>query len=141
MIRNILNKIKKRPLQFFFLKICFLFLVLILIDFSVGSILRYFYFRQQSGELYRITYSLEKTNEDILVFGSSRAIHHYHPEVFEKSMHMSCYNTGRDGEHFFYQYAILKGVLKRYTPKIVIFDFIAAEFIKEHEGYDRLSAL
>jgi len=140
-VRNILDKIKKRPLQFFLLKTVFLFLVLFVIDYSLGTVLRYFYFRQQSGELYRITYSLEKTNEDVLIFGSSRANHHYHPDVFENSMHLSCYNTGRDGEHIFYQYAILKGVLKRYTPKIVIFDFITAEFIKEHEGYERLSAL
>ena len=131
----------KKPYQFFFMKLLFLLLVLVLLDYTLGRVMQYYYFKQESGELYRITYSLEKTNEDILIFGSSRANHHYHPWVFEKEMHLTCYNTGRDGEHIFYQYAMLKGVLKRYTPKIIIFDFISAEFIREHESYDRISTL
>jgi hypothetical protein len=141
MIKEVIHRIKQRPFRFFFLKLFFLLLILFVLDYTLGSVMEYFYYKQESGELYRITYSLEKTNEDILIFGSSRANHHYHPEVFEKEMHLSCYNTGRDGEHIFYQYAMLKGVLKRYTPKIIIFDFISAEFIREHESYDRISTL
>jgi hypothetical protein len=141
MKKNLYHKIEKKPLQHFFLKLLFLFLILFVLDYSLGSIARYFYFKQQGGELYRITYSIEKTDEDILIFGSSRADHHYHPAVFEKRLNFSFYNTGCDGEHIFYQYAVLKGVLKRYTPKVVIFDFIAAEFDKDRKSYERISNL
>jgi predicted peroxiredoxin len=141
MLKESLHKIKKRPVQYFCLRLLILFMILFVIDYSLGSVLRYMYFKQESGELYRITYCVEKTNEDILVFGSSRANHHYHPEVFEKRLNLSFYNTGLDGEHILYQAAILKGVLKRYTPKIIIFDFVEAEFGKNPASYDRLSSL
>ena len=141
MIKQYLYRVKKRPLQYFFLKLFTLVIIIFITDNILGSILRYYYFKQRNGESYRITYALEKTHEDILIFGSSRANHHYHPAIFENRLHLSCYNTGIDGEHIFYQYAILEGVFKRYTPKLLIFDFIATEFIKDRESYDRLAML
>lgn len=140
-MKALLYKIKKRPIQYFFMRLFILLIILFVIDYSLGSLFRYVYFKQESGELFRITYSIEKTKEDILVFGSSRANHHYHPEVFNKKLNLSFYNTGSDGEHIFYQAAVLKGVLKRYTPKIILLDFVAAEFEKDRPSYDRMSCL
>jgi hypothetical protein len=114
--------------------------VVFVLDFAVGRTLRYFYFKEMSGLQFRTTYSMEKTNADILIFGSSRANHHYVPEVFEDSLKMPYYNTGRDGNGIFYQTAILKSVLKRYTPKVIILDY-AGGFYKEQNYYDRLSSL
>lgn len=111
-----------------------------ILDFSIGKILRYFYFRQIAGEDHRTTYSMEKTKADILVFGSSRAVHHYVPEVFEDSMNLSFYNTGRGGQFIFYQTAVLKSVLKRYTPKLIILDFMGT-FEQGRDYYDRMSCL
>jgi hypothetical protein len=140
-MKELFYKIRKKPVQYFFIRLLILFMILFAIDYSLGSLFRYLYFKQESGELYRITYCIEKTHEDILVVGSSRANHHYHPDVFEKRLGLSFYNTGVDGEHIFYQAAILKGVLKRYAPKIVLLDFVEAEFDKDHASYDRLSSL
>jgi hypothetical protein len=112
-----------------------------LIDFSFGSLLRYLYFRQDSGVLYGTTYSIEKTSEDMLILGSSRANHHYDPEIFEKRMDVTCYNAGRDGCPIFYHFAILKGVLERYSPGIIILDFTRGEFAKTQDSYDRIAAL
>jgi hypothetical protein len=36
---------------------------------------------------------------------------------------------------------VLKGVLKRYSPKVVILDFIDGEFRQYQDSYDRLSSL
>jgi hypothetical protein len=107
----------------------------------MGKILEYYYFNQESGLQYRTTYSIEKTKADILIFGSSRANHHYNPIVFENRLKMSYYNVGRDGNFIFYHFAVLKGVLKRYSPKIVILDFVDHEFEENQMSYDRLSSL
>lgn len=120
--------------------VIFIFFVFVF-DFAIGKTLKYFYFKQQSGLQYRTTYSLEQTKADLLVFGSSRANHHYYPEAFEQELNISFYNTGRDGSYILYQYAILQGILKRYHPKIIILDFMKKEFEKEQGSYDRLSAL
>lgn len=136
-----LKNIKSKPLQFFLLKLFTLFLILFVLDFVLGTILEKLYFKQRNGELYRITYSIDKTHEDILVFGSSRAEHHYHPEVFQKRLNLSFFNTGLDGEHILFHYALLKGALKHYTPKVVILDFVAGEFKINRECYDKISNL
>lgn len=54
---------------------------------------------------------------------------------------MKYYNAGRDGCSIFYHYAILKGVLKRYNPKLIIYDFSSEEFNYYNKSYDVLSSL
>lgn len=122
------------------LNLAYVAIVVFVLDFAIGRTLRYFYFRETSGLHFRTTYAMEKTEADILVFGSSRANHHYVPEVFEGSFKMTFYNTGRDGNGIFFQTAVLKSVLKRYTPKVIILDY-AGGFGKGGDDYDRLSSL
>lgn len=125
----------------FLIKLLLVFGIVAVVDYAVGSVLEYYYFKQQSGLQYRTTYSMEQTNQDVLVFGASRANHHYHPDIFEKRLNLSYYNVGRDGNPLFYHYAVLKCVLKRYTPKIVILDFTGEEFRVNSQSYERLSSL
>ena len=116
-----------------------LFVVFVL-DFGIGRTLRHYYFNETSGFHFRTTYSIEKTQADILVFGSSRANHHYVPEVFMDKLKMTFYNTGRDGNGIFYQIGILSSVLKRYSPKLIIIDFYEG-FNKNENSYNGLESL
>lgn len=141
MVKVTLVNIKNASFKFFLLKFGTFLAILFILDFLSGNILRYYYFKQDNGVEYQTTYSIEKTTADILVFGSSRANHHYQPDVFEEGLNLSFYNAGRDGEYIFYHYAILKSVLKRYSPKIIILDISHSEFMKSQERYDRLSSL
>jgi len=121
-------------------KLFIVFIIILLFDLLIGKTLEYFYYRQTSGLLYRTTYSMDSTTADILIFGSSRANHHYVPEILEDSLKMFYYNTGRDGSGIFYQLAVLKSILKRHNPKIVILDYYdVLEF--NQSDYDRLSSL
>ena len=122
------------------MKLLVLFITLVFFDFIIGSLLNIFYFKQESGLQYRTTYSIEKTTADLLIFGSSTANHNYHPGIFQNRLNMSYYNVGRDGKSIFYHYAVLEAVLKRYTPKMIIYDFDEHEFSKDQESYDRLSS-
>jgi hypothetical protein len=139
-ISNI-NSIKKRGTLFFAVKLVLFLAILFVLDSTIGGMLKYFYFRQDSGFLYRTTYALDSTRAEILIFGSSTANHHYRPVTFERRLNMSCYNTGRDGNNIFYNYAILKSVLKRYTPKMAILDFNDEDFMKDQDSYDRITSL
>jgi hypothetical protein len=113
--------------------------VILVMDFAIGRILRYYYFQEMSGPHFSLTYAMERTEADVLVFGSSRAIDHYIPEIFEASLKMSFFSAGRENMGILYQTAVLKSVLKRYTPKIIILEFPGFE-TGERE-YDRLSSL
>lgn len=141
MINTLIHKIKKSDYTLFSTKIIIFIILLVSFDFIIGKTLDFFYFKQNSGAFYRTTYSIEKTDQDILIFGSSRANHHYRPDIFEKQLHLSCYNVGREGCFIFYNYAVLKSVLKRHSPKIIILDIVSNVFEKEQGSYDNLSSL
>lgn len=115
--------------------------IVIIFDFIIGKSLKHLYFTETSGLHYRTTYSIDSTNADILIFGSSRANHHYVPEIFEDSLNMTFYNTGRDGNSILYTLALFKSIINRYTPKIVIIDLMMMELHYNDKSYDRLSCL
>lgn len=110
------------------------------LDYLIGKTLRYYYFKEFSGPHYRTTYGMEQTRANILVFGSSRAHHHYVPESFERDLHGSFYNMGRDGQSILFQIAMLRSVLQRYTPEKIILDF-DGDFEQADKDYGSLSAL
>jgi hypothetical protein len=135
------NISQNKGYQYLLLKIASFLVLAFFVDFIVGGIFHYFYFKQTSGWEYRTKYSIEDTKADILIFGASRAQQQYNPVYFEERLHQTCYNVGRDGEPVFYHYAVLKGILKRYTPKIIILDFENGGFQKYQSSNDRLGVL
>jgi len=141
MINNLKDRITKKTLLSFSLKVICFVLILFALDFFLGKVLAYYYFKQNSGILYRTTYSIEKTNADLLIFGSSRANHHYSPDIFENRLNISAYNAGREASFMFYHYAVLQSVLKRYTPNFIILDFTPGEFREDKVSYEGLSSL
>src|ERR1039457_966616 len=141
---NLIDRIKGRQLLYFVVKLIVFITILLVLDYLIGNTLKYLYFKQNSGLLYRTTYSLDSAKADIVIFGSSTANHNYQSRTFQKALNLSTYNTGRDGNSIFCDLAVLKGVLKRYSPRIAILDFYYKEFSKDGEGqadYDAISAL
>lgn len=125
----------------FFLRLLLIVSVIFVCDKGIGTILKHFYFRQESGAGYRSTYVIDSTFADILIFGSSRANHCYDPEIFEDSLHYTCYNAGRDGSYILYTYAMFKAVTRRYNPKLIIIDIRPEDLNYNSFEYDRLSLL
>ena len=135
------NLLVNKGYKYLVLKLVIFFMIVFIADFFIGKLFSYFYFKQTSGWEYRTKYSVEDTKADILIFGASRAQQQYNPIFFEDKLNQSSYNVGRDGESIFYQYAILKAILKRYSPKMIILDIENKEFLSSQGSYDRLSAL
>jgi hypothetical protein len=130
-------------MKIFIKKILLFILLLIFLDFALGAILHHLYFSkksQLSGDN-KLYYSLNKTREDILIFGASTAIHGYIPKIIEDSLGISCYNTGWNGTNIYFSATILNSVLLRYSPKVIIFDMTAWELVKEESDFDKISEL
>ncbi|EJF08063.1 hypothetical protein [Pontibacter sp. BAB1700] len=127
----------------FLKKLSLLLVILFASDFLIGNILEFFYFRiKSSAPEHYTTYALNKAGEDIIVFGSSRAQHHYDPEPFEDNLHKSFYNTGKDGQGILYSYVVLKSILERSNkPHIILLDINPNEFHSSQQDYDRLTEL
>lgn len=141
MIKEIGNRLKKRSYLYFGIKLISFFLLIFSLDFIVGNTLRYFYFKQESGGEYSATYLIKKANQDLLIFGSSRALHHYQSNILEERLGLTSYNAGRNGNPILYHLAIFKSALNRHKPKQIILDVNINEFQKVEDGYDVLATL
>ena len=116
--------------------------VTVVFDQTIGHTLNYFYFKHQPvSDISTTTYVADYCTQRVLVLGSSRASHHYISNDIQAATNLTCYNAGADGAYILYSCAMLKCVLSRYTPKLVILDLLPDEFKASPETYDRLSVL
>ncbi len=103
-------------------RILIFFAVVFLIDMVFGCACRYLNCHAKGGDTKNQYYITKECEKDILIFGSSRANHHYAPKVIEDSLSMSCYNCGLEGNGIVLFYSRLLMMTNRYTPKILIYD-------------------
>lgn len=111
----------------FLLKVGLFFLALIIVDRALGMVFAYMGEHAKGGYVGHHVYVTDKANEDILIFGSSRAIHHYNPQIISDSLGMSCYNCGQDGNGIVLFYGLWQMIKERYKPKMIIYD-VNADF-------------
>ncbi|MEI7723706.1 MAG: hypothetical protein WCK09_01310 [Bacteroidota bacterium] len=130
-----------KQIKRFIFRLSLITIILLFFDLGIGTLLKLYYYREKSGQSFSTTYAIDSVNTDILIFGSSRAIHHYIPKVFQDSLGLSVFNIGRDGSFLLYNYAVFKAISKRYHPKLIIFDITPEEITRETTSYDRLSVL
>lgn len=105
-----------------------LILFVIVLDYGLGNVYEELYFTEKSRKKDRLIHSAVGTNEDVLIFGSSRAYYHYNPNIIEDSLGLSCFNVGYGGQNIYYHLALLKAALLRNKPKIAILDLMTIDF-------------
>ncbi len=106
----------------FLIKIGIFLVALIVADKAFGMLFSYMAENAKGGYVGHHKYITDKLAEDILIFGSSRAIHHYNPQIISDSLGMSCYNCGQDGNGIILFYGLWQMIKERYHPKMIIYD-------------------
>lgn len=101
--------------------ICF-FVTVAIFDYGFGYIGDYLIHHAKSGDYEDINTACNIQTADVIILGSSRAKHHYIPDVIEDSLEMSCFNGGMDAVGIIYEYGRYLLMTQRYTPKIVIYE-------------------
>jgi hypothetical protein len=110
---------------------CLLFVSLFFIgDRIIGYYLNNLYLEQKKGDFFETTYALKHVKEDLLIFGSSRAVRHYDPNILQDSLNLSAINVGKIGNTLLYSYAIFSQILTYHVPKVVVLDISPIEFAK-----------
>jgi len=113
--------------------------IIFIIDIIGGKILKSQFRNISFGTYGNINNSIN-SNSEIMILGSSRAMHHYNSKVLSKQTKVSCYNSGLGGYGFFYNYAILDEKIKKGNLKIIILD-ISPNVIVDAKSYDKLNLL
>ncbi|MBV9963018.1 MAG: hypothetical protein JO072_12290 [Parafilimonas sp.] len=110
-----------------FKKLLILLVLLFVFDRLIGTWLQHAYQNAPQGDIKTFAHSITDPAEDIFIYGSSRAVHGYDPEIFADSLGLSCFNSGRENSNILYHSAILKEMLKKHTPKVIVLDVSAKE--------------
>lgn len=97
-------------------------LLIFLSDRAIGTFLRLSYDNTRYGVIGRKNHILGNIDSEIIVMGSSRALHHYIPRIITDSTGRSCFNCGQGGQGIIYHYALLRAITRRYIPELVIYE-------------------
>ena len=109
----------RKKLQF---KVLLFLGLIVLSDIIFGKVINNYQHRALRGTAAKDNYISDSMNEDIIIMGSSRALHHYNPEVFDSVIGKSCFNAGSAGMGIILMYGRFLQFTKRYMPKYIIYD-------------------
>lgn len=111
-----------RVMKLFLYKIVIYLILLFIIDYGIGCAMSSIVPQITIGGTGRDNYICNQADDDILIFGSSRAMHHYNPSLLSDAFGLSCYNCGEGGCGIILAYGRLLMINERYTPKTIIYD-------------------
>ena len=109
-------------LKRFVLKILLLFFLLAALDYAVGIGMDYVSSHITTGEAGRDNFITDSVMSDVLIMGSSRAVHHYNARLLSDSLGLSCYNCGEGACGIIMAYARLTMLMERHVPQHIIYE-------------------
>lgn len=106
----------------FIVKALVFIIVAVGVDFLIGKTYRILENKALGHSPYGMVteYTMWKVDADVIIMGASEAQHSYIPSYLEEQLGMTVYNCGKDGSRFYYQNAMINGILDRYSPKMII---------------------
>lgn len=100
------------------------FICMTVVDCLMGNVFSYLKANAKSGVNIDNKFIKDSVNADVLVFGSSRSLRHYDPYLIADSLDLSCYICGMNSNGIITNFARFQSIMKRYTPKIIIYDIM-----------------
>lgn len=106
----------------FLLKVLLFFALVVVMDFAWNGVFSWLRSHAKGGSTENCEYIANRCEDDIIILGSSRATHHYVPQIIEDSLGLSCYNCGEEGNGIVLAYGRFKMLTNRYKPKLIIYE-------------------
>lgn len=125
----------------FIVKILLLILLMFVVDRVGGLFFSYCVDHSKGGYVGHHQYISNELDKEVLVFGSSRAIHHYDAKMIEDSLKMTSYNCGQDGNGAIFNYGQWLMIRERYQPKLIIYDVYPGFDLLEGDNHKYLGWL
>lgn len=95
-------------------------LIVAALDFAAGIIFSTMQRKAISGDNFRLNAIVNQQKSQLLIVGSSRAVHHYDPFILQDSLSLTCYNCGIDGMGIVCNYGLYRLMANRYKPKVLV---------------------
>lgn len=98
------------------------FIAFFLIDFVTGKMCLWMMSHAKPSAMKNMYEIYRGSNADIVVLGSSRAMHHYDSRIIEDSIGMKCMNYGAMSNGILLMYGRYKMLIKKHSPQLIIYD-------------------
>lgn len=122
----------------FLLKIFLFFTFFAAVDIISGYVFSFIRSRSQKGsETLNSEIIANRLEDDIIILGSSRALHHYNPQVFTNILGLTCHNCGEGGHGIIFEYGRYKMLTSRYTPKLIIYELTPSFDYGKEKSYSK----
>ena len=132
----------RKEIKKFLINVALFVVILVFVDFILGSITQKIFFSQKTGKYARATYAIKEADEDIIVLGSSHAHRHYVPEELKQETGKTVFNAGAEGQQLLYHYGLLKMILEKESkPDLIILNIDDYFLYDTPVAYDRLNDL
>ena len=106
----------------FLLSVLAFFAAVTLVDLGVGLAGDYLRSHAKGGRTKAFDDLVAKDTHDVLILGSSRALHHYDTPFLSDTLGVDVYNAGQKGNGIIFADGVLEMVLKRGKPRLVLVD-------------------
>lgn len=106
----------------FVCKILLFLALMVVVDATSGKVFEYLRAHAKGGSTANNEYISNRATEDVIIMGSSRATHHYNPDIISNSLGLSCYNCGEEGNGIVLAYGRFKMLTGRYKPRLIIYE-------------------
>lgn len=103
------------------------------LDFVFGKVMDSILCHSFKGEEGKISYVVNRSEDDIIIMGSSRAYRHINPSLLEDSLGQTVFNAGLSNMGIICNYGVFKGIISHHKPKLIIYDISHADFAKSDE--------
>ena len=129
-------------MKWFIVKVLIFFILVFAFDLLFGQACNFLNSHAIGGDTKRHYYVCNETKESVLVFGSSRAHHHYNPAIISDSLGVSCFNCGQEGAGAILNYGRSLLISERYKPQLIIYDVIPIyDLLLEEDNHKYLGLL
>lgn len=109
-----------------FVRNIFIFIIaVVFIDYTSGYVFDYLSSHSKGSDTKEHHYIANECKAEVLIFGSSRAQHHYNPSIMSDTLGMSVYNCGLDGCGAILSLGRFLLLTERYNPKLVVMDIFS----------------
>lgn len=125
----------------FISKVLLFLLGLVVADVLVGVGARYLIAHAKGGDTGLNNYICHRMQGGCIIFGSSRGMHHYDPNIIADSLGLGCWNCSLDGNGIILMYGRYKMLSARYTPKVLIYDVQTSFDLLEGDNHAYLGSL
>jgi len=109
---------------------CFIVLMCV-IDRLYGAFCDYLNTHPKRGETFYRNYIINEADDDVIMMGSSRMVHHYVSNIIADSLGVTVWNAGVDGMGIIMNYGYVKLLLRHHTPRVIIYDISPYDFCVE----------